>query len=39
MVYKSFDKKSSGGAVTHAQLETLGTQDKSALKMKLCHFV
>ena len=32
MAYKFFDKKSSGGAVTRAQSETLATQDKSAIK-------
>ena len=37
MVYKSFDKKFSGGAVPGAQSETFATEDKSALKMKLCH--
>ena len=32
MVYKFFDKKSSGGDATLARSETLATQNKSALK-------
>ena len=40
MVYKFFDKKSSGvttsgGAVTRAHSETLDTQDKSAIENKI----
>ena len=35
MVYKFFDKKSSGGAVTCAWSENLTTQDKSAIEDKI----
>ena len=35
MLYKLFDKKSSGGAVTCARSETLSTQDKSAIESKI----
>ena len=36
MAYNFFDKKSSGAAVTRSRLETLSTQDKSAIKRELC---
>ena len=32
MVYKFFDKKTSGGAATLAQWETLATRNKSAIR-------
>ena len=35
MVYKFFEKKSSGGAATCAWSETLTTQDKSAIENKI----
>ena len=35
MVYKVFNKTSSGGAVTHAWLEDLTTRDKSAIENKI----
>ena len=35
MLYKLFDKKSSGGAVTCARSEALSTQDKSAIESKI----
>ena len=35
MLYKLFDKKSSGGAVTCARSGTLSTQDKSAIESKI----
>ena len=34
MVYGFFGKKSSGGAATRTQSETLATRDKSAIKYK-----
>ena len=37
MVYKCFDKKSSGG-VTRARLDTSATRDKSAVKNKIILF-
>ena len=35
MVYKVFNKTSSGGAVTHAWSEDLTTRDKSAIENKI----
>ena len=36
MVYKCFDKKSSGGAVTRARSQTLARRKNLLLKVKLC---
>ena len=35
MVYKFFNKKSSGGAVTCARLENLATENKSAIENEI----
>ena len=35
MVYKSFNKKSSGGVISRLELEILASQDKYAIKSKI----